>query len=361
MKPRKPTSTTAPNHQVLNRKKTDPGKFIYTGHYLSEDVDMQLFKYNKNECTETKINAPDELEEFNQPGFQYWLNIHGLSNPETITLIAKKLKIHDLVIQDILDVDQRPKYQEFDDFVFCTIKSIVPSDKELISEHISFIIGKNHLVSLQEKKADYFEHLRFRLRENTGILRDRASDYLLFTMLESILDNYFVTLQKLEIDIQQLNLFNLHSEPSPIVFRQIEQMKKHVHAIRKAILPIREFTLFVERDKNNFIETRHIKYFQEIKDLCLTLIDTCDTIEHSLESSTNLFFSIQGHRMNLVMKTLTIVASIFIPLTFITGIYGMNFVNMPELHWKYGYVAVWVLILAVFIAMVVFLRKRRWF
>jgi magnesium transporter len=357
----KPTSSTTTHHQVLNRKKTDPGKFIYTGDYLSEDIDMQLFKYNKTECIETQINTPDDLEEFSQPEFQYWLNIHGLSNTETIALVSKRLNIHDLVIQDILDVNQRPKYQEFDDFVFCTIKSIVPSDKELISEHISFIIGKNHLVSFQEKKADYFEHLRFRLRENTGILRDRASDYLLFTMLESILDNYFVTLQKLEDDIEKLNLFNLNSEPSPNVFRQIEQMKKHVHAIRKAILPIREFTLFVEREKNSYIEKRHVKYFQEIKDLCLTLTDTCDTIEHSLESSTNLFFSIQGHRMNLVMKTLTIVASIFIPLTFITGIYGMNFVNMPELHWKYGYGAVWVLILAVFFTMVVFLRKRRWF
>jgi magnesium transporter len=361
MKTKKKQVESTQKRQLLSRKKTDPRKFVFTGRSHEGAIDMQLFRYNEKECIETKGISHEAMENFDQPDYQYWLNIYGLHIPDSIAELCQKLKIHDLVIQDILDVYQRPKYQEFDNFAFLTIKSIVPSDTETITEQISFISGKNFIISFQEHKADYFEHLRYRLRENIGILRGRGPDYMLFTMLEAIMDNYFQTLQKLEGDLEIFNPVNLNTDPSLAVFNQIEKNKRHVHLIRKAIYPIKEFILIVERAQSKFIESRHIKYFLEIKDLCLTLLDSCDTIEHSLESSTNLFFSVQGHKMNLVMKTLTIVATIFIPLTFITGIYGMNFYNMPELTWKYGYLAIWSLILVAFLGMMYYLKKRKWF
>ncbi len=349
------------NFQPLYRKKTDPGVFIFTGTKRPEKTDIQLFEYNKEVCTERQNLALADLEKFNLNEHCYWLNIHGLSEPDLIVSICRKHDIHNLVIQDILDLNQRPKFQEFDGFSFLSIKSIVPSEDEIITEQISFILGNKFLISFQERKADFFEHLRYRLRNDTGILRESGADYLLFTMLESILDNYFKTLNQIDIEIESFNFTDTKKEPSPDALKLIENQKKFVHFIKKSILPIKEFSLQIEREEKQFIEKKHIKYFLEINDMCLTLLDSCDMIQASLESSTNLFFSVQGHRMNQVIRTLTIVSTIFIPLTFIVGVYGMNFSNMPELKWKYGYLSVWVLIVSMFTAMVFYLKKRRWF
>ncbi|QQS50308.1 MAG: magnesium/cobalt transporter CorA [Bacteroidota bacterium] len=344
--------------QPLHRKKPDPSVFIFTGSKRPEKISIQLFQYNKENCKEKQNLVSSDIENFSRSEYRNWLNIHGLSEPNSIVDICQKFDIHNLVIQDILDVNQRPKFQEFDDFSFLTIKSIVPSDSEIITEQISFILGENFLISFQERKADFFEHLRYRLRNDTGILRQSATDYLLYTMLESILDNYFKTLNKIDSEIDSFNFTDTKKEPSPDTLKLIENHKKFVHFIKKSIFPIKEFTLQLEREEKQFIDKKNIKYFLEIKDLCLTLLDSCDMIQASLESNTNLFFSVQGYRMNQLISTLTIVSTIFIPLTFIAGIYGMNFANMPELKWKYGYAAAWLLMGSTFTAMVFYLRKK---
>jgi magnesium transporter len=345
----------------LNRKNNDPGKFTFTGRRPHTEIEIQLFKYKKEKCIENKEISPEMVEKFESNGYSNWLNVHGINEPETIASICNKQGIHNLAIQDILDVNQRPKFQEYENFSFLTLKSIVPSENDMITEQISFVFGENYLISFQERKADFFEHLRIRLRDDKGILRERASDYLLYAMLESILDNYFKTLSKLDEDIEKFNFTDTLKEPSPNSLAIIENHKKFVHFIKKSILPIKEFTQVVERGECQFIEKRHIKYFLEIKDLCLTLLDNSDMILSSLESSTNLFFSVQGHRMNQVMKTLTIVATIFIPLTFIAGIYGMNFTNMPELEWKYGYFVIWIVMILIFLGMMIYFRRKKWF
>lgn len=345
----------------LNRKKEDPGKFIFTGKTPLTEIDIQLFKYKKEECIEDKSIPSGKIEKFESNGYKYWLNIHGIHDPGMIELICNKQDIHDLVIQGILDVNQRPKFQEYENFSFLTIKSIVPSENDTITEQISFVFSANYLISFQERKADFFEHLRFRLREDKGILRERAADYLLYVMLESILDNYFKTLSKLDEEIAKFDFTDTQKEPSPNALAIIENYKKFVHFIKKSIMPIKEFAQIVERGECQYIEQKNLKYYLEIKDLCLTLLDSSDMILSSLESSINLFFSVQGHRMNQVMKTLTIVATIFIPLTFIAGIYGMNFKYMPELQWKYGYPGIWLVIILIVFGMVIYLKRKKWF
>lgn len=345
---------------LLNRKKVDPGKFFFTGDEPDTGIDIQLFKYNQDDCTEELNVKPETIKTFDSKAHMHWLNVYGLNEPETIASICRKHDIHHLVIQDILDVSQRPKFQEYENFAFLTLKSTVPSESVMKTEQISFVFGDNFLLSFQELKADFFEHLRLRLRGKKGIIRERGSDFLLYAMLESILDNYFRTLNELDAKIEAFNFADTRNEASPDVLVEIENYKKFVHFIKKAILPIKEFALNIEREENRYIESRHMKYFFEIKDLCLTLLDNCDLILASLESSSNLFFSIQGHRMNQVMKTLTIVATIFIPLTFIAGVYGMNFSYMPELEWKYGYTAFWAVMLLTITGMLWFLNRKRW-
>lgn len=345
----------------LNRKKRDPKEFNFTGKVKETELDVQLFKYGKEACEEKKNILPENIKTFEKDGNNYWLNIYGLSKTEAIASICEKQGIHSLVIQDILDVNHRPKFQEYYNYSFLTLKSIVPFENDIITEQISLVFGPNYLISFQERKADYFEHLRVRLRENIGILRERTSDYLLYAMIESILDNYFKTLTMVDEETGKFNFTDITKEPSPNVLEVIENYKKFVLFIKKSILPIKEFTQIVERGECHYIEKRHLKYFFEIQDLCLTLIDNCDMILSSLESASNLFFSVQGHRMNQVMKTLTVVATIFIPLTFITGVYGMNFLNMPELQWKFGYLLIWLVIISVFLCMIIYFRKKRWF
>lgn len=344
----------------LNRKKSDPNHFIFTGEQAIDATSMQLFTYQKAFCKEEQLSSIEQLTPFENKD-KNWLNLYGLSNVEIIQSLCEQQGIHSLAIQDILDVNQRPKFQEYDHFSFLTLKSINPGQSGLDTEQISFVFTDHFLISFQEKRADFFDHLRSWLREDKGILRERSCDYLLYAMLESILDNYFKTLNQLENEIDQLSLTDQDKDPLPDTLVIIENHKKTAHFIKKSILPIKEFTQAVERGECKYIAPRHLKYFLEIKDLCLTLIDSSDMLLASLESTTNLFFYIQSHRMNQVMKTLTIVATIFIPLTFVAGIYGMNFVNIPELSWRYGYAYFWGVMLLMLIVMIIYFKRKKWF
>ncbi len=327
-----------------------------------DELSSQLFRYNKSDCCEDADYDITEFKEFQDSDQFYWLNIHGIHDSEKIKTLCSKLNIHDLAVQDLLDVNQRTKFQDFGDYWFFTLKSIIPSENSSIEqEQLSFILGKNYLLSFQERKADYFNHIRERLRRGIGIVRERGCDYLLYLLLESILDNYFRSLNEIDNKISESIVIDMDKDPSPAIIQSIELFKNQVYQINRTVVPIKEFVTKIEREKFSFVDKNHIKYFYELKDLCLTLIDNSDHLLVKLESSTNLFFSTQGHRMNLVMKILTIVSTIFIPLTFIAGIYGMNFKYMPELDWKWGYLAVWGLMISILIGMIIYLKRKRWF
>ncbi len=348
--------------KFLNRKNLNPSTPVFTGVKHSDNLSIQLFKYNKDEYLEEIIFSENDLKEFSDSNYQHWLNTHGIHDVEKITALCKTLNIHDLVIQDILDVNQRPKFQEFDDYWFFSTKSILPSKtNEIESEQLSFIIGNHFLVSFQEKKGDYFEHIRYRIREKVGIVRERGADYLLYLLLEALLDNYFKTLERIDSEVEKFEIIDINSDPSPEILNTIEAYKRQINFIKKTIIPIKEIVTKVEREKFHLIQKKHIKYYFELKDLSLTLLDISDSILSRLESSVNLFFSVQGHRMNMVMKTLTVISSIFIPLTFIAGVYGMNFENIPELHFKWGYFAVWGIMILIFVLMLFYFKKKKWF
>lgn len=348
--------------KILNRKTINPNIPIFTGEKSMETPSLQLFQFNENKLIEKSDYRYLDFKGFKTDDYQYWLNIHGLHDVVLMKNICTKIGIHDLVVQDILDVNQRPKAQEFDDYWFLTMKSITPSTLDILElEQFSFVLGKDFLVSFQERKADYFDHIRERLRGKIGAIRNRESDYLLYLLLESILDNYFKTINNIEKNMEDFGLIDINVDPSPHLLGTIEKYKRQIHLIKKSILPIRDFVLKIEREDNIFIRKNHLKYYYELKDLCLSLLDDCEQIDVRLESSTNMFFSIQGHRMNQIMKILTVISSIFIPLTFIAGVYGMNFSDMPELHWRWGYISVWVLMLMVAFILIIFFKRKKWF
>lgn len=345
----------------LKIKTADPFELEFIGKQYLETTSMQLIQFNKDNFSENKAFKATGLIGFPESESVYWLNIHGIHDVELIKSICYKLGIHRLVVQDILDTNQRPKLQEFENYLFFSVKSILPTDdNELKIEQISFVLGNNFVLSFQERPADFFEHIRQRIREYKGLARERSADFLLYLLLEAILDNYFTTLEDLEPKIYEMITIT-DSDPDPKIMSEIENFKKLILQIKRSLNPLFEAISGIEKGISGKIQEQHLKYFNDLKDQCSQALENSEALIQRLESGTNLFFSVQGHRMNQVMKTLTIVTSIFIPLSFIAGVYGMNFSNMPELTWQYGYFVVLGIMVVLIIGMLAFFKKQKWY
>ncbi len=344
-----------------SRKRVKPYSNVFTGVKQLEDVTLDLFKYNAKSFEEHKGLSLDQVSTSDKH-FSYWINITGIHDEEKVKSLCEAFNVHPLIIEDILDVYQRTKFQEFDDYWFFSLKAINLHEHGMLkTEHLSFILGSDYLISFQEVKADHFEHIRERIRQGLGIVRERTPDYLLYLFLEAILDGYFHVLGEIEDAIAAINLTDKNADLSTDLLSKIELFKRQVNAIKRMVNPVKEFALTVEREKPNMIDKKHLKYYYEIKDIAFTLVDECDKLEMRLDSNINLFFSVQGNKMNEVMKTLTVMATIFIPLTFIAGIYGMNFTHMPELQWEHGYALVWLVMVLATLGMLYYFRRKRWF
>lgn len=347
----------------VQRKLVEP-RIQFVGQKFLDIPSIQIFNYDQENFIE--LSAKGDFKKIEEVIDQerheiIWINIHGIHDIDIIRQIATKHLIDNLVVQDIVDTSQRPKVDIHPDFLFFSVKSLLPSEKGNIeSEHISFILKDNILLSFQEKIGDHFEHIRRRIRENKGLVRKNGADYLLYLLLDAITGNCYSSLERLEGDLEKLPE-QIVQEPKPEYIVQLEEIKRNLFTIRKAIFPLKEAIIFTEKGQTEQIRKSTIPYFSDLKDQLLLIIDDADINLTRAEGSTNLFFSYQGHRMNEVMKTLTIVATIFIPLTFVAGIYGMNFHNMPELSWKFGYPMIWGIMILLVTGMLFYFKRKKWF
>ncbi len=341
---------------------TNPQKVEFLGHQYLDKPEMQLFVYNLDSFLEEQNYT---LSEKGIPSYKdktLWLNVHGIHDVSLINEILKGKEIPRFIVQDILDTNQRTKIQSLGDFLFLSVKSILPEGENKIDvEQISFILGRSSLYSFQEKKGDHFEYVRTRIRENNGLVRQKGPDFLLFLLIEGILANYYVTVDQMEEAIDENANPLKSSQTDPAIINRIESYKRKLLHIRKNITALRDALLSIEKEGYNLIDNEQLKYFIDLKINCLYLIECIDSMDLRLGSSENLFFSLQGHRMNQVMTTLTIMAAIFIPLTFLAGIYGMNFENMPELGWKWGYFSVLGVMVIIGLSLLAIFKKRKWF
>jgi len=345
-----------------NIKLKDPDKIEFTGTQLLKESDIQIIEYSNDFHNEQKNIKFKDLYDLNKTDRIYWINIHGLHDVELVKNVCKKYGVHSLVVEDILDVAQRPKVQEIKELLSFTVKSILPSNSsELEIEHISFVLGKNFVLSFQEKVGDHFEHIRHRLREKKGQVREKGSDYLLYLLLEAITDNYNLTTDKIEEKVNEVlkTLNKAEQKQSTIV--EIEKMKEDLRLMKKSMSPIKEALISIDKGLFKLIDKNELKYFFDIKDDCMMTLDNIEENLQKLDSGINLFFSMQTHKTNQIMMTLTVVSTIFIPLTFIVGVYGMNFDNLPEIHWTYGYFGVWGVMLTIVGVMLYKFKKNKWF
>lgn len=347
-------------------RKIQPIFLEYTGHYKNVETEIQLFVYNNDELTECEnlkcheILSSIDFEKIN------WLNIHGLNDMKVIQEIGDFFKIDNFMLGDILNTTKRTKVEEYHDTLFFNIKSLLPNNEslQLNVEQISFLLKDGVLVSFQEKRSDFFTHIRERIRTHSGIVRTKKADYLLYILLDAVMENFYITIENEENRVDELlNLSKIDVNPRTI--EKIERHKDNYSFLKRAIIPLRDslHTIISIKDDNvfNAIESQNYSFFSRLYQKSLELLEQIEDDMATLDSATHFFFSAQSHKMNEIMKTLTIVSAIFIPLTFIAGVYGMNFENMPELKAENGYFITIAIMFIITIGMIIYFKLRKWF
>ncbi len=345
-------------------RKVIPTLIEYTGKHENARPEMQLFVYNSEELSEFEDIKLFQLDKHLDTTKNNWINLHGLSDVALIKEIGVKFKIDDFILGDILNILKRSKIEEYNHTFFFNIKSLLPESDGIDVEQISFILRDGFLFSFQEKKSDFFLHIRERMRQHVGIVRERKVDFLLYLLLDAVMENFYITIESEEHKIDAvIDLIKI--KPNPKILEDIEQHRDNLNFLRRSIVPLRDSLYSIKSMKDddvfNMITTENYTFFSRLHQKCLELLDQVDADLGSLESASSFYFSLQSHKMNEVINTLTVVSVFFMPLTFIVGVYGMNFDNMPELHYKYGYFYVVVIMFLLFVSMIIYFKRKKWF
>lgn len=349
-------------------RKVQPNHFEYTGQHKDHPVEMQLFVYNAESYTETKnLNLEKvQVEELLRSDDVKWLNIHGLHDESLIRRVVEAIGVDGYIAGDILNVAKRTRMEELENALFFSIKSILPEKDEanVRVEQISFLLKNNILVSFQEKRGDFFTHIRERIKSNTGLVCKKKNDFLLYLMLDAVMENFYITIEKYEDVIEQLQIEAKVNESQDVLVR-IEKCSEDLNYLKRSIIPLKDslFNLKSMQDDEEFngIEKANYTFFSRLHQKSLELLDQIDYDINSLESASSFYFSAQSHRMNEIMKTLTIVSVVFIPLTFIVGVYGMNFENIPELKTPNGYFITLAVMFVLVLGMLYYFKRKKWF
>lgn len=347
-------------------RKLQPYNLEYTGIHKKTDSEIQLFVYDDLNFSEFADFNVSDLKIYIDPKKTNWLNIHGLNDLDFLKSISGYFEIDNFMLADILNTTRRTKIEEQHDIMFFNIKSLLPAgDTDNISaEQISFLIKDGVLISFQEKRSDFFTHIRERIRTHSGIVRTKKADYLLYILLDAIMENFYITLESEEDNIEEL-IDQTKSSTDPIILEKIEKHRDNFNFLKRSIIPLRDSLYDIKsiKDDNvfNLIEAENFTFFTRLHQKSLELLEQIESDMSSLHSASDYYFSAQSHKMNEIMKTLTIVSAIFIPLTFIVGVYGMNFDYMPELRYENGYYTVVGGMVLIVFAMIYYFKRRRWF
>ena len=321
---------------------------------------LEFIQYNESEFA-MQANVPlENILEGVKPGYTNWINIDGLDNRTLVTKLGKHFKMHPLLVDDILN-DHQTKAEEFDDHLFFTMKMLHKISGSTIEyEQISFVLGTDYLLSFQQKEGDLFDRLRARIKKGNGKVRQRKADYLMYRLVDIIVDSYYTVLDSVGHRIEEMEDV-VHKDPTQDEFEKIQLINKELIYLRKAIYPLRDALNKMTKDESGFIEPQTVRYFSDVYDHVVHLIDSLDTYKDLTKGLMDIHINTMNSRMNEVMKVLAVISTIFMPLTFIVGIYGMNFEFMPELHSHWGYPFVWALMVVIVVAMIWYFRFKKWF
>lgn len=349
--------------EALSVKKTigqAPGTLVYTGKKVESKVYVEGFSYNEFELEEKGGERLADLAGIDAENKVTWLNIDGLHNIDLINEVGSAYKLNSLLLEDVLHVDQRPKTEDFGEYLFFTIKMFHNNDDGSIEhEHLSFVLGENLIISFQEKPKDIFDLLRDRLRNSYGQIRQKGADYLFYRFVDTIIDNYFLVLDKIAEKIEALE-DEVMEKPDTKTLQKLQVVRKELIYLRRSIYPLRESINSILKSDSKLFNSDTERFFMDVYDHTIQIIESLETYRDLLSGIMDLYMNTASNKMNEIMKVLTIMSTIFIPITFIAGIYGMNFDHIPELHLKYGYAMAWGLMILVSVFMLLFFKKKKW-
>ncbi len=340
---------------------SSPGTLVHVGEKKTDDIRLSMLHYDAETLLERSLDRVEAALPSLKPATTTWINIDGIHDIAVMEHIGRHFGLHPLTLEDVLNTSQRPKAEAFDDYLFVVMKMLHHDAKKnlIASEQISLILKKNVLLSFQESTGDVFEPVRERIRKGKGRIRTGGSDYLAYALIDAIVDNYFVILEKLGERLEILEEA-IDDHPDAGILADIHHIRRELIYLRKQVWPLREIIAHFLKDDVDFIGAATRLFMRDVYDHTIQTIDTIESFRDILSGMQDLYLSIISNRMNEVMKVLTIIATIFIPITFVAGIYGMNFTHMPELTWRWGYLFVWIIILIIIAGMLVFFRRKKW-
>ncbi|AVQ28718.1 magnesium and cobalt transport protein CorA [Fusobacterium ulcerans] len=336
-----------------------PGTLIYTGELKDEKIKIILYSYNKETVKKVIDNSLDKLSFFNEKDFVNWIVIEGVHDVELIKKIGVFYEIDNLILEDILNINQRPKFEEREKYISFFLKMIYLNKKsdEIEYEQISFILGEGYLITFQEKTGNIFNNLQERIENGIGKLRNKKENYLMYALFDIIVDNYFLILENFEERIEVLEE-KIVNNPSQKIIEEIISLKKEISKFKRNVIPIKEILIKIS-NIDYFDESMNI-YLKDLHDHSTIIYESIEIIYNRSNDLIQLCHSSIGNSMNEIMKILTTISTIFIPLSFLAGLYGMNFKYMPELSWEYGYYFILGLMFIVVAGMILYFKRKNW-
>jgi len=339
-----------------------PGTLVHVGEKQVEKPKITVIDYDEGTFQEKTIEAVEECFEFKETATVTWINVEGLHDVGIIERLGNRFGLHPLLQEDILNTSERPKMEDYGDHIFLLLKIFVQGnanhDEKI--QQVSLVLGSNFVISFQEKETGVFDPVRDRIRKAKGRLRKLGPDYLAYALIDCIVDSYFTVLEKFGDEIGLLE-DELVTDPKREILQKIHRLKREMIYLRKSIWPLREVVNGLERLETPLIKPTTDVFLRDVYDHTIQVIDSVETFRDLVSGMLETYLSSVSNRMNEVMKVLTIIATIFIPLTFIAGVYGMNFRFMPELEWRWGYFLVWGVMAVTAGLMVAFFKKKNWF
>jgi len=347
--------------KTSNKAGLSPGTIVYVGKKKTKKVKIELIDFNESQFQEKEIENIEDCFPFKDTPTITWINISGLHQTEILEKIGKQFGVHPLVLEDIVHTTQRPKTEDFESYLFVVLKRIDYNDKikEINVEQLSMIIGSNFVISFQETEGNVFNPVRQRIRNGKGKTRKLGSDYLAYSLIDAVVDNYFIILEKLGGEIEEIEE-ELIQNPKPEILNAVHRLKRQLIFLRKSVWPLREVISNLQRGESKLIKKTTGIYLRDVYDHTIQVIDTVETFRDMTSGMLDVYLSSVSNKMNEVMKVLTIIATIFIPMTFVAGMYGMNFEFMPELKWEWSYPLVWLTVIIIAGSMLLYFRRKKW-
>jgi magnesium Mg(2+) and cobalt Co(2+) transport protein (corA) len=338
-----------------------PGSLVHIGDRIRETTHISVLEYNEFEVHEREIKALSECLPLEPSLSVMWINMDSVHDAEVLKQLGKCFDIHPLVLEDIINTDQRPKIEDYGNHLYIVLKMLSYKSDSTVAEQVSLILGKNYVISFQEqgKPGDVFDPIRIRIRNGAGRTREKGPDFLAYSLLDAIVDHYFIILEKLGDRIELLE-DELMARPSSQTVGTIHHLRREMIFLRRSVWPLREVISSLERGKSPLITEPIEIYLRDVYDHTIQVIETVETFRDMLSAMLDIYLSSITYRTNEVMKLLTMIATLFIPLTFIVGVYGMNFEYLPELKWRWSYPILWVIMISIALGMLVYFRRKKW-